>query len=344
MKLVPVALTLLLSACSSAPTSTRAPATDSPAPLDWTVIQNNFQGDAWKIMSAAELRQYKDVYFESDIHGRIIAFANLLYQAKLVDSPSIDANGDATGKWIGKQALLVLDGDYIDGGESSAQVLRWIEALHKQAGNDLIPLLGNHEAELLADPEVSELKKETLASFGITPDLAPISTTLHTYKLGLVLGSWFIAHSGYIVPESGDLKAWLAAMSSAWSGGTKGFASLTDPKGTGASGVLERHDWWNHDHELERQTLNSVGLNGFIGGHEPKLFGDDKTKILISQDKWAAKIDTGLKDASADSTSIGEILHCSVAAVDAGNGSLLTLDNCDRLTSDGSLKSLKVNN
>jgi hypothetical protein len=269
----------------------------------------------------------------------------LLYRAKLVDSPNIDANGDAIGKWIGKNALLVLDGDYIDGGESSAQVLRWVDALHKQAGNDIIILLGNHEAEFLADPEVSALKKETLASFGNTPpDVTSIATTLHTYKLGLVLGSWFIAHSGYIVPESGDLKTWLAAMSTAWSGGTKGFASLIDPNGVGASGVLERHDWWSQDHRLERQTLNSVGLNGFIGGHEPKLFGDDKTNILVSSDKWAAKIDTGLKDAIADTTSIGEILHCSVAAVDAGNGSLRTLDNCDRLTSDGSIKPLTLSN
>jgi hypothetical protein len=334
------AFTLSLSACTSAPQS-RVPASDSIAPLNWTTIRENFKGDAWEVIPTTDLRKYKDLYFMSDIHGRLIAFTNLLYQAKLVDSDKIDSNGNAVGRWTGKKALLILDGDYIDGGESSAQVLTWVESLRKQAGGDIIALLGNHEAELIARPD--KVSKETRKSFAPVTDLTPTIDLLHTFKLGVVVGSWFIAHSGYIVPDSGNLEVWLNDMAKAWSGGTAGFQSLSEPNGVGPAGVLERHDWWDKNHDQEKAILNSIGLNGFIGGHEPKLFGSDESQILISKDKWAAKIDTGLKDAKKDSNDIGEILHCAMSDVDKGGDTLLTLDNCSRLTSGGNDKSLKDN-
>lgn len=75
-----------------------------------------------------------------DIHGDYQRLVELLRTAALVD---------AKNAWTGGDAHLVLDGDFVDRGDHSAQVLDLLMDLEPQArkaGGRLHALIGNHEA------------------------------------------------------------------------------------------------------------------------------------------------------------------------------------------------------
>jgi diadenosine tetraphosphatase ApaH/serine/threonine PP2A family protein phosphatase len=70
----------------------------------------------------------------------------------------------------------VFVGDYIDRGPQSSGVIRYLIELGRQIPDDVVTLMGNHEAMLLAiidgaiDPEdwLGQGGKETLQSYGVT--------------------------------------------------------------------------------------------------------------------------------------------------------------------------------
>lgn len=101
-------------------------------------------------------------YALGDLHGRDDLLQQLLQQLYDIADP---------------QACLVCVGDYIDRGENSADVLRRIHDLQREAGADvMICLRGNHEQMLLdylARPDEAGARflrnggLQTLASFGV---------------------------------------------------------------------------------------------------------------------------------------------------------------------------------
>jgi hypothetical protein len=75
-----------------------------------------------------------------DVHGDYQRFLELLRTAALID---------AKNAWTGGDTHLVLDGDFVDRGDHSAQVLDLLMNLEPQArkaGGRLHALIGNHEA------------------------------------------------------------------------------------------------------------------------------------------------------------------------------------------------------
>lgn len=107
-------------------------------------------------------------YALGDLHGRDDLLQQLLQQLYDIADP---------------QACLVCVGDYIDRGENSADVLRRIHDLQREAGADvMICLRGNHEQMLLDFLDAPEQSGprwlrhgglQTLASFRIPPPPGP---------------------------------------------------------------------------------------------------------------------------------------------------------------------------
>jgi len=82
----------------------------------------------------------------SDVHGMWRNLYNLMLNTHLIDNQL---------HWRGGKTLLIVTGDSIDKGPDSLYVIDfWINLIPqaRAVGGDVLVLLGNHEAEFLADP------------------------------------------------------------------------------------------------------------------------------------------------------------------------------------------------
>lgn len=81
-----------------------------------------------------------------DVHGAIGPLRTILRETKLVDEDD---------RWIGRDAILVQTGDFLDRGAGTYQVIELLRSLQEQAprhGGEVMVLMGNHEAiNLLRD-------------------------------------------------------------------------------------------------------------------------------------------------------------------------------------------------
>jgi Calcineurin-like phosphoesterase len=85
-----------------------------------------------------------DFWVVGDVHGALSSLRTLLRRARLTDFED---------NWMGDGATLVLLGDLMDRGPSGLGVVRLVRHLERQAresGGEVISLLGNHEAMMLA--------------------------------------------------------------------------------------------------------------------------------------------------------------------------------------------------
>jgi hypothetical protein len=111
-----------------------------------------------------------------------------------------------TGGWIAGKAVLVFTGDLIDKGPHSLQVLRLAAALCKAAathGGRVVTLMGNHEAEFLADPTEKKVRDfaQDLRAAGLTPaHVAACGEDVGRFLCSLAFGArvddWFFSHGG----------------------------------------------------------------------------------------------------------------------------------------------------
>lgn len=283
---------------------------------------------AWAVVPPGELVAYDDVWILSDVHGQLGKLKLFLHDAGLI------ASTDEAAAWTGKNQLLVLVGDYIDGeaGKQGAQVLAFLDRLAKQApgkASKVIALLGNHEAGLIADP--GELRAETLTSFATflnvqVSDLnearirncAPVEFA-RKCPLAAILGNWFITHGGFLNTTKPNLKKYLGRLAEAWSGkpsekeGFKKLAWKGDEKlpadknaarDSDLGSLLSAHRWYEKNNAEVQEVLNSIGLGGMIVGHEPKLLKEGQA--AINNAGWLMKVDAGLKKGNP-----GTLVHCS---------------------------------
>ncbi len=76
-----------------------------------------------------------------DVHGDYNRLVNILFKSKVIDKGL---------NWAAKKGTkVVLLGDYIDRGPHTFKTLEFIERLKKNAGDNLVLLIGNHEAMFL---------------------------------------------------------------------------------------------------------------------------------------------------------------------------------------------------
>ena len=128
----------------------------------------------------------------------------LLVTAKIIERP---ASPEHT-QWIAGKAVLVFTGDLIDKGPHSLKVVQLAAALRKAAaesGGQVVTLLGNHEAEFLADPSEKKVKDfaQNLRGAGLTPEMSrraeakwdsscarfllPLAWTIGSFRMAAIL-------------------------------------------------------------------------------------------------------------------------------------------------------------
>lgn len=302
-------------------------------------LNSIFNKPGWTIVGQNELASYQRVIFISDIHGHVRTMANLLAQAKLIDKNSVDENEIPKGKWIGSNALLVIVGDYLDGGPSSQQVLNFTKNLMAQAQNSssrVLALLGNHEVRALS-VKFKGLEKDTSASFRDKAEFKLAKEFLRTLPIGALIGDWLITHSGFVdASDTTTLNALVTSASDLWTEGTEDdYAQLADENGKSVACFLSRHDWWKKQNAPVKKTLSDVGVEALLVGHEPNFFGESRNKIIADSSGFFIKVDTGIKDNFADNITSGEALACSPKS------GALTISECQRIQSDGTIKTLK---
>jgi hypothetical protein len=90
-------------------------------------------------LDPCDIRTSERVVAVGDIHGAHGSFIALLRAAELIDRRD---------RWIGKRAILIQTGDVLDRGADSRKtldLLRRLERDARNAGGQVIPLIGNHE-------------------------------------------------------------------------------------------------------------------------------------------------------------------------------------------------------
>jgi hypothetical protein len=235
-------------------------------------------------------RSYSRVAVLSDVHGMFPQLQNLLFKGKIID---------AENRWIGRNTLLVVVGDSIDKGADSLDILTlWISliATAPESGGRVVHLIGNHEAELLANPTndpkdtalLQELKRrgETIAQLVDTQ--YPDGNLLRSEPFAALIGRWLFCHAGlFPAMKFSDFQAKAAQIAQ--------NNAYGDPLLSDDSSLLEAKDWWKDASTragLEAR-MNAQGVFGVVFGHQPEAFGIQGRSAAIDGGKLI-KIDNGM--------------------------------------------------
>lgn len=233
---------------------------------------------------------FTQIFAISDVHGMYQPLLTLLRAAHVIDLQN---------HWIAGSSALVVIGDSIDKGPQSIDVLDlWIQ-LRSEAeaqGGQLIHVLGNHEAEFLADPSNDQKATELLAELSsrhlplteLTTTTAPRGLFLHTEPVAARLGKWLFIHSGYFPQLS-----WSDFSNQAQA--VLNEHQYSSPFLLADDSVLECKDWEKND-SIRQSVLNrmdTIGLFGIMFGHQPKAFGI-KARSSAQAGGRLIKIDNGM--------------------------------------------------
>jgi hypothetical protein len=243
-------------------------------------------------VTIADPSNFTAVYAISDVHGLFGALQKLLTENGLTDS---------NGHWTGGRSLLIVVGDSIDKGAQSLDVLdEWIRLQPEAAaaGGRIVHLLGNHEAEFLADPTPSddkakalfdELKSRGIPLAELTSTQYPRGKFLRSLPLAARVGNWLFCHAGLMPEQSWDTFTAQALQ-------LLGADSYGDDFFLDAESILESKKWWKADSATRSQLearLDSDGLAGVVFGHQPKAL-NVSGESAQSDDGRLIKIDNGM--------------------------------------------------
>ncbi|MGH9646700.1 MAG: metallophosphoesterase [Bryobacteraceae bacterium] len=132
--------------------------------------QDKIKRDWAKYPAIVQIDTGEDIFAIGDVHGDYDRLVKLLAAAKIIRHP-LDPNAVT---WTAGKAVLVFTGDLVDKGPHSLQVVRLAASLRQAAassGGQVVTLMGNHEAEFLADPAEKKVKDfaQDLRSAGLVP-------------------------------------------------------------------------------------------------------------------------------------------------------------------------------
>ena len=294
-------------------------------------------------IKAPELARYKKLVAVSDVHGMYYELWHLLLAGGVIEMSAVPDTqaGKPDGamkwepRWRGPNTLLVVIGDSIDKGPQSLEVLKlWYDlAQQKQNNNRILVLLGNHEAEYLADPmhKKSLMVHQELIGQGYKPDdLAnPAFVTKDGYPLGKFMrslplaarvGDWLFTHAGWM-PDAETVAPGQTTPAGRWSAFTAqasaivragNYAALVLATGDEADAVTAQPEglfvpmlekkvdskgkkWWKSEIPTLEARLAAYGLYGSAFGHRPTAFGlEDAVGISSPQDLRLVKVDSGM--------------------------------------------------
>ncbi len=216
------------------------------------------------------------LYALSDVHGGYDRLVALLSQHGLMQK---DSRPPERAAWTGGAATLVVVGDSIDKGPASLDVLTLLQTLEggaAAAGGRVVVLLGNHEAELFADPGNDKATKDggialELRARGIDPAAfargeTPMGAWLSGRPLAARVGSWFFAHAGDTHGLTlAELDQTLRAAAA-----RDGFG---DPVFVGGDSLLESRGWYGGDATITTRNAAALGVRHIVFGHDPNALG-----------------------------------------------------------------------
>ena len=292
---------LLLIAALAAGSACRAPSCPAieVAPRDFTAAP-----------AIVDQPSFTRLYALGDVHGGYDRMVSLLTRWGLIMGSPVSPS---TSEWTGGDATLVVTGDLIDKGSQSLEAIDLFRALETSAatrGGRVVVLLGNHEAEFLADPYNSKADAfdSELRSDGLDPCLvattAPRGVWLRTRPLGARIGDWFFAHAGEthgqtIVDLEQGLRAGLIAN------------DFRDASIIGADSLLEARAWWESAPGLAQRDADALAVAHIVFGHTPDALGP-RGAIATGEGGVLFRIDVGMSPAIDDSAgALLEIIHDS---------------------------------
>ena len=285
----PTAFLFLAAACTFA---CPAAAGDPPLRRDWQ-----------KAPAVVTVRGAKDVYAVSDPHGGFKPLVSLLRNNGLVDHPK--GAGPADVRWTGGRAVLIVNGDVIDKGEHSVEVVDMLRNLQRTApasGGRVVVTMGNHEAEFLADPANAKAMGDApghrgigtqLVAQGVKPadvaagtDAAGRGQWLRDLPFGVRVKNYFFVHAG----DTQGMTVKQLSRSIQRDVDAHGFAGKAV---TGPTSVLESRNWYERP-EVVRKNAEKLGVDHIVMGHDATALGGDVKHIVASPDKTLVKIDAGM--------------------------------------------------
>ena len=219
----------------------------------------------------------EDVYVMGDVHGDYERLLKVLGVAGIIAGKP--AEPEAV-EWRAHAAVLMFTGDLIDKWKYSIKVITLIHALQDKAGAEggrVIVLMGNHEAEFLADPTEKKVRDfaTELDDEGFSPEqVAHCRGDLGQFLCGLPFGArvndWFFSHAGNTEGRK------LSQLISDLQGGVdrEGFGT---PQLIGNDSILEARlgdrPWFDRDGSSEQEVLtqfaDALGVAHLVQGHQP---------------------------------------------------------------------------
>lgn len=150
-----------------------------------------------------EINTAEDIFVVGDVHGDYDRLVKVLAAAGIIAGKP--AEPEAVD-WRGHKAVVVFTGDLIDKWKHSLKVIALVRSLGDRAGakgGRVVVLMGNHEAEFLADPTEKKVRdfSSELEDEGLLPaKVAGCEGDLGQFLCGLPFGArvneWFFSHGG----------------------------------------------------------------------------------------------------------------------------------------------------
>jgi len=164
--------------------------------------QNTIHRDWISYPAVVQVDTGGDIYAIGDVHGDSERLIKLLTAARIIEGH----RESAAVNWIAGNAVVVFLGDMIDKGPHSLGAIQLIRALRDAAvksGGQVVILMGNHEAEFLANPDTDKTKEFTddLKRASLNPkDVAACRGDLGEFLCRMPfaarVGDWFFSHAG----------------------------------------------------------------------------------------------------------------------------------------------------
>jgi hypothetical protein len=193
----------------------------------------------------------------------------------------------------------------------------------RRHGGEVIVLLGNHEAEFLADPDNSKATELRAELVGISAKTFASASNRHgrflrERPIAALIDGWFFSHSGNSqgnsIAEIGD-KFVNAADANHWDA-----HFLLD-----SNSILEAREWWprKNTRAFLDGYLAALPARHFVFGHDPNGFADPPTgDIEVHSQGRLLLIDVGMS--GAVNYSHGKLLRIDRPGSSAEAASMIT--------------------
>ena len=282
-----------------------------------------------KYPAIVEIDTNQDVFAVGDSHADPDRLAAVLAKAKIikgVPKKPVDI------KWGAGKSVLVVTGDMIDKWHHSLDVIALLRALQSSAadaGGQVIIIMGNHEAEFLADPHGDkteefgdELKEAGLKRNDVADCQGDLGQFLCSLPIAVRINDWFFCHAGNTNGQT--INALTKAIENGFA--NDGFAT---PALVGDNSILEARlndngpnglPWFDlgslstNPETVLTSYVKALGVNHLVQGHQPGEVefpdGQKRSKDDIFQRYGLLfLIDTGMSQGVNGDTSGGGLLH-----------------------------------